>query len=227
LRQSTAILIFANSARYEARRKGFRKGEKLFSYFTEKTITEVKKTGLPFYLCTEDEQKGTSFGQRLKNAINNLYSKGYTTVIAIGNDSPNLSYKHINTACQQLKSNELVLGPSLDGGVYLVGIHQQIFNANTFEKLDWNTSNLATNLVESVAKNTTQIAFLETLADVDNLQDLGYFWTNKEYCDSYLQKILSQYFQIPTVQPYYYNKHSIPLYLSQALFNKGSPLSLS
>jgi len=58
-------------------------------------------------------------------------------VITIGNDTPILKSHHIVEASRQLESKNVVLGPSLDGGFYLLGIHKTHFNREQFIDLPW------------------------------------------------------------------------------------------
>ena len=85
-------------------------------------------------------QTGNSFGERLANAFENIYSKGFDRVIAIGNDTPSLSSETITTAENGLNNNEVVLGPSSNGGVYLIGISKKAYNRSTFLQVSWQTS---------------------------------------------------------------------------------------
>ena len=76
------------------------------------------------------EQKGDSLSDRLTQAFQYGFNKQYSSVIAIGTDSPDLPYEYVNSAFNQLRLIDVVLGPSIDGGYYLVGLntlHPEIF----------------------------------------------------------------------------------------------------
>ena len=78
--KKTAILIFSNSAKEDAKRKSFADSQ-LFETLTNETINKVKKTGLPYFHFTETQQEGTSFGARFSNAIQTVFDKGFTNII--------------------------------------------------------------------------------------------------------------------------------------------------
>jgi hypothetical protein len=77
IRQKTAILIFANSAKHEGHQKSFRKSVALFKELNRQTIQKVKKTKLPFFIFSEKEQSGSNFGERYQMLLN-LYMKKVT-----------------------------------------------------------------------------------------------------------------------------------------------------
>ena len=67
-------------------------------------------------------QKGEDLGEKMFNAINQVLLKGYKKVVLIGSDIPDLSAKDIQTSFQILEEYDIVLGPTYDGGYYLVGM---------------------------------------------------------------------------------------------------------
>jgi len=110
MNKKIAILIFANSAEYEAKQKPFQSSEVLFDVLNAQILKVVKNTGLPYFLSSEKNQIGATFGERFTNAIESIYNRGFEAVVTIGNDTPHLQTKHILTAVHQLKQNDIVLG---------------------------------------------------------------------------------------------------------------------
>jgi len=74
---NTAILVFANSAKAEMQIKPIRKGAVLFDKLTQETLQKVKKTGLPYFHISEQEQKGKTFGERFTKAIQTVFENGH------------------------------------------------------------------------------------------------------------------------------------------------------
>ncbi len=75
-------------------------------------------------------QKGSNLGERMYNAFQWLFDNGYQKVSLIGSDSPDIPISFIEMAFQKLNFYELVIGPSEDGGYYLIGMkkpHKEIF----------------------------------------------------------------------------------------------------
>ena len=96
LQNDTAILFFANSAEEDFARKKFDyRAVSLFQDLTQHTLKTIESTGLPFFHFTEKEQLGNTFGERFAHAFASLFALGYTKVISVGNDSPNLTAQHI------------------------------------------------------------------------------------------------------------------------------------
>jgi hypothetical protein len=174
----TAILIFAHSAEYEATVKPFLHSKEVFESLNQRTLALVKKSKLPYYIVTEKEQIGNNFGERFTNAIQSIYDLKYDSVIAIGNDTPNLTAGHISSAHQKLATNALVLGSSVDGGFYLLGIKKQHFDEQLFLKLPWQSQNLNGALSKLFKVNGVKVSYLEKLRDLDSIEDLKMLFRN-------------------------------------------------
>lgn len=127
----------------------------------------------------ESKQQGHDFASRFTQAFTDLFAQGYEKVISIGNDSPDLTAAHIETALQQLEQNELLLGPSADGGAYLIGIHKSHFNAAVFEAFPWQREDLFAKMVADAQTHNRSVFFLELLNDLDTAEDVfAYAKTN-------------------------------------------------
>ncbi|MEX0314124.1 MAG: DUF2064 domain-containing protein [Allomuricauda sp.] len=170
--QETAVLIFANSAEVDARNKTSIPKTELFQEFTGHTLKVVGQSGLPFFHISEKEQHGNTFGERFAHAIQSIYDRGYENVITIGNDSPELRAHHLTEANEQLKHGKTVLGPTLDGGFYLMGLHQSNFDAQLFQKLPWQRVGLFHKISQLFKTNNSTLYTLPTLRDIDVLEDV-------------------------------------------------------
>ena len=168
----TAILIFAQSANEELKHKAIYKGKRLFKNLNEQILTTVKSTGLPYFLYTEAQQYGATFAERFTNAVSEVYAKGYDAVITIGNDSPQLQKKHLLQAQKSLLQKNFVLGPSTDGGFYLMGLRKSLFNREVFLKLPWQTNRLNNSLLAYIKTKEVAVTTLSTLFDIDTVNDL-------------------------------------------------------
>ena len=229
MKSNTAILIFAQTSTEVLRQKGIYKGEKLFETLNKKTVQTAKQSGLPYYLYTEKLQKGNSFGQRFVNAVSEVFSKGYERVIAIGNDSPQLKKQHIVYSCEQLNSNQLVLGPSVDGGFYLIGLHKSLFDAKKFIKLPWQSGQLCKSIINHLA-NDKQTSFcqLSTLYDIDTAEDVKKVIRYSFQFSRTLKTILSYIVSTVISRRFWHvlNIFQENKYHSTS-YNKGSPLYFS
>ena len=167
-----AILIFSRTAKAEASEKRllYRDSKKkaLASLMINRTKQVAKASGLPTFFYSENLQIGSTFGERFTNAIESIFNKGFEKVIALGNDCLSVSKNDILKAAQLLETTPSVLGPSTDGGVYLLGIQKQAFQKEAFLNIDWQTECVFQQL-SSLNKN---IKILSTKADIDTPADL-------------------------------------------------------
>jgi len=220
---TTAIIIFANSSQKESQHKAIVGGEKLFSYFNAQILEKVQKTGLPYFIYSEKEQHGTTFGTRFSNAIADVFSKGFTQIITVGNDTPSLEAKDILKAQHDVQKNNVVFGPATDGGIYLLGIHKENFNAANFQNLPWQTQNLRVAFQQSLDKENVHVQQLRTLKDIDQQQDVIWFYKRLSQLSETFKNILLTIVQ--TVQSlctqFVFYKNN---FFTKLPYNKGSPL---
>ncbi len=221
----TAILVFANSATEELMHKPMLKGEVLFEALTLDTLNKVKKSGLPHYLISEKEQKGTSFGERFTNAILQVFEKGYQNVITIGNDSPQLRTSHLTDAHIALTQGKTVLGPSLDGGFYLMGIHKDDFSVELFKRLPWQRLTLFNRISELLAQSNCELFRLRILGDIDHFEDVKRFSGFRSSISVSVLLILTALIKISHQISDLRTKLNSNVSL-QKPFNKGSPALL-
>jgi hypothetical protein len=66
-------------------------------------------------------QRGSDFGERLRNAFADARALGYETIVIVPGDVPGLGLPELRRAFDLLRDRPVVLGPSPDGGVYLLG----------------------------------------------------------------------------------------------------------
>lgn len=224
-KKNTAILVFANSSQEEAKHKGIPQSQKLFDALTAQTLKTVEKSQLPFFHFSEDRQVGETFGERFTNAIDALFQKGYEHVITIGNDAPQLTATHIREAEKQLLSKKFVLGPSTDGGFYLMGLHKSHFRPTEFKKLAWQTSSLCKQLFQQITKTNTSVFRLEYLFDIDTVEDIKSIVNYNCQVSKEIRFLLLQVLNAPKLRikesSFYYN-----FLHSNVYRNKGSPIAL-
>lgn len=115
-------------------------------------------------------------GCRMKKAIADACQNKIESVAIIGSDCPQLQAMAIAQAFQLLHQDcDLVLGPAIDGGYYLIGVNRLI--PELFIGIDWGTDRVLQQTVNIAKKLNLAIAYLPTLADVDRPEDL-YIWQN-------------------------------------------------
>lgn len=115
-------------------------------------------------------QSESDLGEKMETAFLELFKMGYEKVVIIGSDLFDLKPLHINSAYQNLNSNEVVIGPAKDGGYYLLGLSKM--NVSLFRNKPWSTSNLLKETLSELRKNNIKFTTLETLNDIDTYEDL-------------------------------------------------------
>lgn len=216
-----AILIFANSSKREAENKFLEKGEQLFDYLNKKIVFEASKTNAQICICNETHQIGATFGQRFTNAIENTFAKGFHNIIVVGNDSPNLNASHLQKAIDHLQNDLPVLGPSIDGGIYLLAINQKHFNKKSFATLPWKTPDLFSTLKKILEKNEHSVSQLAYLKDIDSENDLIYF-LNRYSTNNFLKYLINKILLVLR-KSFYNTSYRYKYQYTSVLYNKGSP----
>ena len=113
-------------------------------------------------------QQGADLGERMKNAFLQGFEKEYDKICLIGSDLPSISAEIIQQGFDSLNNNDIVFGPSEDGGYYLVGINKMIHTI--FENKPWSTKKLLQVTLNELQQK--KIFLLETLNDIDDYEDL-------------------------------------------------------
>ncbi|MEO7532016.1 MAG: TIGR04282 family arsenosugar biosynthesis glycosyltransferase [Sediminibacterium sp.] len=115
------------------------------------------------------EQSGNHLGERMLHAFTDLFSKGYKEVLIIGSDCPGLTPALIHTAFEQLATKKIVIGQSMDGGYYLLGMTELI--SSLFEDKAWSTDRLCEQTIQTINESKLSYSLLPVLADIDTEED--------------------------------------------------------
>ena len=114
------------------------------------------------------QQYGEDLGIRMRNAFSNAFKSGYKKVLIVGSDLYDLTPKHIEQAINKLDANDVVIGPALDGGYYLLGMKE--LHENVFINKNWGTETVRKDTLENL-KNK-KVSLLEILNDIDVFDDI-------------------------------------------------------
>lgn len=124
-----------------------------------------------FGLKTFDQTEG-DLGQRMKAGIDFLNCRGYEKILVLGSDSPSLPMEILGEALEQLDKNQIVLGPSIDGGYYLLGVCGE--PADIFSGIEWGSSSVFNETLERLKKAKVKYSVLPYWYDVDTIQELRF-----------------------------------------------------
>ncbi len=219
--KKTALLLFALSPKEEGRHKSFLGKTTLLYSLNAHAKSIAKESGLPFFHFDETKQIGTDFGSRFANAIQSIYDMGFDAVITMGNDSPNLSVAHIQKAVKELQCGKAVLGPSFDGGFYLMGLSKEQFNKASFLNFSWNSVTVYSELKNHLEAHGHRLTTLNMLHDIDFLSDLGKLSLN-DISNPQLRRAIQALLN-NGVHSFGYNFFYTHEAVSLITFNKGSP----
>jgi rSAM/selenodomain-associated transferase 1 len=125
----------------------------------------------PEHVYEKRVQSGKNLGERMSGAFSENDESGYIKQIIIGSDCAELTANHIEKAFIELDEHDVVLGPSEDGGYYLLGMRSYIHEL--FEGMSWSTENLYRETLQTIRTLQLSFAELEILNDIDTLDDLN------------------------------------------------------
>lgn len=115
-------------------------------------------------------QQGTDLGERMRNAFAWGLENGYDAICIIGTDCYELTGKIIEDAFCALRSSDVVIGPAVDGGYYLLGM--RMLRNNLFTGKQWGTETVFTDTVKDLISDGATYRVLPRLRDVDVEADI-------------------------------------------------------
>jgi glycosyltransferase A (GT-A) superfamily protein (DUF2064 family) len=144
----------------------------LASALINHTVEEAKKSSLPVIEYYSNRQRGDSFGERLANAIEHTFACGYENIIVTGTDTPLIHSSQFVDISGRLIKSQLVLAPSCDGGVYLIGINKAAYHRQNFCSIPWLTGSVFSSLVTYTFKVGATLSISALKKDIDNITDV-------------------------------------------------------
>ena len=122
-------------------------------------------------------QMGADLGERLTSATQWAAKQGYTKILFVGSDSPTLPISYISEAIRLLDSQGTVVGPSTDGGYYLIGFSAAALTTavpHVFEEIAWSTGDVLQQTVTRIREAEVTLGLLPLWYDVDTAEDLAF-----------------------------------------------------
>jgi len=96
-------------------------------------------------------------------------------IIFIGTDLPDLCHQDLLNTLEELQKNDLILGPSNDGGYWLIGLSEKIMSSHIylpFIKIKWGTENVLQDTIDNLASKKLTYKFLDKKIDIDSIIDI-------------------------------------------------------
>ncbi len=121
-------------------------------------------------IYTKNLQSGDNRGERLTDAFTRAFAMGKDRVVVIGTDCIELESYMIKEAFAVLESNDVVMGPSSDGGYYMLGMRK--FLPMLLLEKDWNSDDLLMDTIIDLKKLDSKYYLLKTLNNIETSADL-------------------------------------------------------
>jgi rSAM/selenodomain-associated transferase 1 len=119
-------------------------------------------------------QHGADLGEKLHNAIAEMLNQKYDKVVLVGSDIPTLDSTTIVRAFTNLNDYDVALGPSKDGGYYLIGMKKPY--PTLFQEMDWSTSIVLQQTIQKARQAQLDIVQLEVKSDIDSYDEVVELW---------------------------------------------------
>lgn len=163
----------------------------LYKYFVLDMLSTIRQLNMPIRICHQQEsagdkmkewlgnqytymaQTGSNLGQRMKNALAQSFAENFTRIILIGSDIPDLPAELLVRALHSLESQDAVIGPSSDGGYYLIGFSQDHLLPDAFDGISWSTDSVFKQTLDVLHKHECNVHILPEWFDVDTQADLN------------------------------------------------------
>ncbi len=118
-------------------------------------------------------------GEKMKRQV--IINKKFCTknkiknIIFIGTDLPDLCHLDLINTIRELKQNDLILGPSNDGGYWLIGLSESILSKHLhlpFINIAWSKESVLKNTIDNFASTKFKYKFLDKKIDIDTIFDI-------------------------------------------------------
>jgi rSAM/selenodomain-associated transferase 1 len=116
------------------------------------------------------DQEGNDLGVRMHHVFDTLFCRGYRQIVIVGTDVPTLPLERYQQALALLNRYDVVLGPALDGGYYLIGLKKPA--PELFHDIPWSTARVLPLTKGKATALGLSIGELAQWRDVDTLDDL-------------------------------------------------------
>ena len=119
------------------------------------------------------QQKGCNLGEKMKIAIHEIFSESYKRALIIGADIPSMRAANLERAFKVLNNHDVVIGPSEDGGYWLIGMKK--FIPEAFNISSWGNSSVLDSTIMTLKNSGISYNFADVLNDIDTPGDIKNF----------------------------------------------------
>jgi rSAM/selenodomain-associated transferase 1 len=115
-------------------------------------------------------QRGVGLGDALSSAFESQFDLGFDRVVLIAGDTPTLPLPVLDRASEALERHDVAIGPSADGGYYLLGLRS--FQPGLFQGISWSTEVVFEQTLAKAAELDLAASVLPEWYDVDTVAEL-------------------------------------------------------
>jgi hypothetical protein len=133
------------------------------------------------------EQCSGNLGERMRSAFEQAFGEGVQRALLVGTDIPEMTAGSLREALDVLGEREIVLGPSLDGGYWMIGLRRP---AEVFTGVDWGRPNVMSQTMELAAKEGLKVHTLARMRDLDTVEDLRQWQPAEAHVGPYISVII-------------------------------------
>lgn len=177
-----------------AKNVGSRKAAHIYKELVEKTLTQTKllsnkEINIVIAYCPKEKeqeikewisypyiyhpQDGKDLGEKLSNSVNWGFQEGANKVVIIGTDCPGITPDIIEEAFQELSYCDIVLGPAVDGGYYLIGLSKKL--TFLFEGINWSTPQVLKETIKKIHDAGFSYKLLRKMYDIDLAENYEHY----------------------------------------------------
>jgi rSAM/selenodomain-associated transferase 1 len=162
----------------------------LYQCFILDTLAALTRNPRPIYICyTPKEaelnfqrwlgmtyhylpQSGHDLGAKMCHSFQHLFQLGFQSICLVGSDLPGLPPEYVHKAFERLHQYDSVIGPSHDGGYYLIGFRRATFFPEIFQDIEWSQSTVYQETIKKYAQQNATFFPVFSWDDVDTVYDL-------------------------------------------------------
>ncbi|UCF99174.1 MAG: TIGR04282 family arsenosugar biosynthesis glycosyltransferase [Spirochaetaceae bacterium] len=117
-------------------------------------------------------QRGGDLGERMVNALQDVFSEGAERAVLIGSDIPEIDSDLLERYLDILREYPMAIGPAADGGYYLIGFQRKHVHPLLFDGIEWSTEQVFEQTLQRARSLELPCFIGEELRDVDTIEDL-------------------------------------------------------
>lgn len=168
---------------------GMEKAAKIYKQLAENAVNSIKSAEYDLLIAIDPPEKSHEFknwlgdyefieqgvgdlGEKMQNAFEYAFKRGYTRCIVAGSDVPELNSETISAGFAALASHDTVFGKADDGGYYLVGINGSSEEFCIFSNMIWSIDTVLAETLKRLETRGKTAALLNELCDIDTEADL-------------------------------------------------------